>query len=178
MPGDPSSAAFPLVAALITPGSEVTIAGVLLNPLRIRPYRHAALRWARTSRSRTDARVGGEAVGDLTARHSSLKGVTVPPERAVSMIDEYPILAVASAFAQGRTIMRGIGELRVKESDRIALMASGLKACGVEVEEEAEGLMVTGERARPRAARRVQHPRRPPHRHELPDPRPGGRRAR
>jgi 3-phosphoshikimate 1-carboxyvinyltransferase len=87
---------------------------------------------------------GGEDVGDITARHSSLRGVTVPPERAVSMIDEYPILAVASAFAEGRTVMRGIGELRVKESDRIALMAAGLRACGVEIEEEPEGLIVTG----------------------------------
>lgn len=144
VPGDPSSAAFPLVAALVTPGSEVTIAGVLLNPLRTGLIATLTEMGADiTISNRREA--GGEAVGDLTARHSSLKGVTVPPERAVSMIDEYPILAVASAFAEGRTIMRGIGELRVKESDRIALTASGLKACGVEVEEEAEGLIVTGD---------------------------------
>jgi 3-phosphoshikimate 1-carboxyvinyltransferase len=91
---------------------------------------------------------GGEQVADITARYSALSGITVPPERAVSMIDEYPILAVAAAFASGQTIMRGIGELRVKESDRIALMAQGLRACGVTVEEEPEGLIVTGDGAR------------------------------
>ncbi len=87
---------------------------------------------------------GGERIADITARHSALSGVTVPPERAASMIDEYPILAVAAAFADGRTVMRGIGELRVKESDRIALTAAGLRACGVKAEEEPEGLIVTG----------------------------------
>ena len=90
---------------------------------------------------------GGERVGDVTARHSELRGVEVPPERAPSMIDEYPILATAAAFAAGRTVMRGIGEMRVKESDRIALMARGLAACGVEVEEGPEHLTVTGARA-------------------------------
>jgi 3-phosphoshikimate 1-carboxyvinyltransferase len=83
-------------------------------------------------------------VGDVTARHSQLAGVEVPPARAPAMIDEYPILAVAAAFASGRTVMRGIGEMRVKESDRIALMAAGLTACGVQVEEEPEGLVVIG----------------------------------
>ena len=87
---------------------------------------------------------GGEAVGDITARHSALQGVVVPPQRAPSMIDEYPILAIAAAFAQGATVMRGIGEMRVKESDRIALMAAGLAACGVGVEEEAECFTVVG----------------------------------
>jgi 3-phosphoshikimate 1-carboxyvinyltransferase len=87
---------------------------------------------------------GGEPVGDITARHSALRGVEVPPVRAPSMIDEYPILAVAAAFARGRTLMSGIGELRVKESDRIALMAAGLEASGVMVEEEPEGMIVTG----------------------------------
>ena len=87
---------------------------------------------------------GGEPVGDITARHSALRGVDVPADRAPSMIDEYPILAVAAAFAEGVTRMRGIGEMRVKESDRIALMAAGLAACGLAVEEEPEGLIVTG----------------------------------
>ena len=87
---------------------------------------------------------GGETVADVTARYSQLEGVVVPPERAPSMIDEYPILAVAAAFARGPTVMRGIGELRVKESDRIAMMAQGLAACGVGVEEEPEGLIVMG----------------------------------
>ena len=87
---------------------------------------------------------GGEEVGDVTARHSNLTGVVVPPDRAASMIDEYPILAATAAFAEGATVMRGIGEMRVKESDRIALMAAGLQACGVAVEEEPEGFTVTG----------------------------------
>ena len=87
---------------------------------------------------------GGEDVGDITARHSALKGVVVPEARAASMIDEYPILAATAAFAEGRTIMRGVGEMRVKESDRITLMVNGLRACGVAVEEEAEGFIVTG----------------------------------
>jgi 3-phosphoshikimate 1-carboxyvinyltransferase len=87
---------------------------------------------------------GGELVGDVTARHSQLMGVEVPPERAPSMIDEYPILAVAAAFAEGPTAMRGIGEMRVKESDRIALMAAGLAACGVAVEEGPDSLTVVG----------------------------------
>jgi 3-phosphoshikimate 1-carboxyvinyltransferase len=87
---------------------------------------------------------GGETVGDVTARHSALTGVTVPPERSAAMIDEYPILAIAAAFARGPTIMRGIGEMRIKESDRIALTAAGLATCGVAVEEEPEGLIVAG----------------------------------
>ncbi|HEY0437596.1 MAG TPA: 3-phosphoshikimate 1-carboxyvinyltransferase, partial [Phenylobacterium sp.] len=143
VPGDPSSAAFPLVAALITPGSEVTVEGVLLNPLRTGLFDTLIEMGADLviSNIRDD---GGEQVGDVTARHSGLHGVTVPPGRAPSMIDEYPILAVAAAFAEGPTVMRGLAELRVKESDRIALMAAGLAACGVAVEEESEGLTVFG----------------------------------
>jgi 3-phosphoshikimate 1-carboxyvinyltransferase len=143
VPGDPSSAAFPLVAALITPGSEVTVEGVLLNPLRIGLL--DTLGEMGADLAVTNVRdEGGETVADVTARHSQLEGVEVPAERAPSMIDEYPILAVAAAFAKGRTVMRGIGELRVKESDRIALMAAGLAACGVEVEEGPEHLTVVG----------------------------------
>jgi 3-phosphoshikimate 1-carboxyvinyltransferase len=143
VPGDPSSAAFPLVAALITPGSEVTVEGVLLNPLRAGLFETLIEMGAELtiSHRRDD---GGEPVGDVTARHSVLRGVDVPAGRAASMIDEYPILAVAAAFAEGPTVMRGVGELRVKESDRIALMAAGLEACGVMVEEEPEGMIVTG----------------------------------
>lgn len=143
VPGDPSSAAFPLVAALITPGSEVTVEGVLLNPLRTGLLTTLQEMGADLAVSNIRDE-GGEPVGDITARHSTLKGVDVPPERAPSMIDEYPILAVAAAFAEGVTRMRGIGEMRVKESDRIALMASGLSACGLAVEEETEGLIVAG----------------------------------
>jgi 3-phosphoshikimate 1-carboxyvinyltransferase len=143
VPGDPSSAAFPIVAALITPGSEVTVEGVLLNPLRTGLFE--TLREMGADLTVSDAREeGGEPVGDLTARASRLHGVEVPPERAPSMIDEYPILAAAAAFAEGSTVMRGLKELRVKESDRLALMAQGLSACGVGVEEEAEGLIVIG----------------------------------
>jgi len=143
VPGDPSSAAFPLVAALITPGSEVTVEGVLLNPLRIGLL--VTLQEMGADLSIENVRdEGGEPVGDVTARHSALRGVEVPADRAPSMIDEYPILAVAAAFADGATHMRGIGEMRVKESDRIALMARGLEACGVGVEEEPEGLIVVG----------------------------------
>jgi 3-phosphoshikimate 1-carboxyvinyltransferase len=143
VPGDPSSAAFPLVAALITPGSEVTIEGMLLNALRIGLL--DTLGEMGADLSVTNLRdEGGETVADVTARYCELEGVEVPPERAPSMIDEYPILAVAAAFAKGRTVMRGIGEMRVKESDRIALMAAGLTACGVEVEEGPEHLTVVG----------------------------------
>lgn len=143
IPGDPSSAAFPLAAALIVPGSEVTVEGVMLNPLRTGLFET----WREMGADLTVANrrtAGGEEVGDVTARHSRLKGVVVPPERAASMIDEYPILAAIAAFAEGATVMRGIGEMRVKESDRIALMAAGLRACGVQVEEEPEGFTVTG----------------------------------
>lgn len=143
VPGDPSSAAFPLAAGLIVPGSEVTVENVMLNPLRtglFDTWREMGADLTITNRRES----GGEDVGDITARHSALTGVVVPEARAASMIDEYPILAATAAFASGQTVMRGIGEMRVKESDRIALMARGLAACGVAVEEEPEGLIVTG----------------------------------
>jgi len=153
VPGDPSSAAFPLVAGLIIPGSEVTVAGVLLNPLRTGLL--DTLSEMGADLTIEEAASAGERVGDVTARFSRLKGVIVPPERAPSMIDEYPILAAAAAFAEGPTVMRGIGEMRVKESDRIALMAAGLKACGVEVEEEPDGLIVHGRGRAPRGGGEV-----------------------
>ena len=143
VPGDPSSAAFPLAAGLIVPGSEVTVGGVMLNPLRTGLFET----WREMGADLTVSNrrmAGGEEVGDITARHSTLKGVVVPPERAAAMIDEYPVLAATAAFAEGATVMRGIGEMRVKESDRIALMAAGLTACGVRVEEEPEGFTVFG----------------------------------
>jgi 3-phosphoshikimate 1-carboxyvinyltransferase len=145
VPGDPSSAAFPLVAALVTPGSEVTVEGVLLNPLRtglietlVEMGADLAIENIRES--------GGERLGDVTARYSALHGVTVPADRAPSMIDEYPILAVAAAFAEGPTRMLGLGELIVKESDRLALTSEGLAACGVGVgvEREAAEMTVVG----------------------------------
>ena len=143
VPGDPSSAAFPLVAALITPGSQVTVRGVLLNPLRAGLF--ATLQEMGADLVIENVRQeSGEPVGDLTARYSALHGIEVPAARAPSMIDEYPILAVAAAFAEGRTVMHGVGELRVKESDRIALMAAGLAACGVGIDEQHETLTVIG----------------------------------
>jgi 3-phosphoshikimate 1-carboxyvinyltransferase len=150
VPGDPSSAAFPLVAGLIVPGSEVTVEGVMLNELRTGLFTTLQEMGADLVISNI-REASGEQVGDITARYSpNMKGVVVPPERAPAMIDEYPILAVAAAFAEGSTVMRGIGEMRVKESDRIALTAAGLKACGVEVEEEPEGFIVRGTGQAPR----------------------------
>jgi 3-phosphoshikimate 1-carboxyvinyltransferase len=148
-PGDPSSAAFPIVAALVTPGSSVRVEGVLINTLRTGLFQTLIERGA-DLKIENARQSGGEPVGDLVAKHSALKGVVVPKERAPSMIDEYPILAVAAAFASGETIMDGIGELRVKESDRIALMAAGLSACGVSVQELSEGLVVRGGDTPPR----------------------------
>ena len=146
VPGDPSSAAFPLAAALVTPGSEVTVEGVLLNPLRCGLFETLREMGAELEIVvRNDA---GEPVGDVTARYSRLKGVVVPPDRAPSMIDEYPILSVVAAFAEGATVMRGVEDLRRKETDRITAVATGLRACGVGVDEEMDGLVVHG-RARP-----------------------------
>ena len=143
VPADPSSAAFPLAAGLIVPDSAVTVRGVLMNPTRVGLYE--TLKEMGADLVSSGARdEGGEGVADLTARFSALKGIEVPPERAPSMIDEYPILAVIAAFAEGRTVMRGLKELRVKESDRLAAMARGLKACGVSVEELDDGLIVEG----------------------------------
>ncbi len=148
VPGDPSSAAFPAVAALIGDGSEVVIRNVGLNPLRAGLYE--TLREMGADIVRLDEKtLGGEPVADLRVRASDLHGITVPPERAPAMIDEYPILAVAAAFAEGETVMRGIGELRVKESDRIAAMARGLEANGVAVTEHEDGLTVRGHGGRP-----------------------------
>ncbi|PZN92524.1 MAG: 3-phosphoshikimate 1-carboxyvinyltransferase [Alphaproteobacteria bacterium] len=143
VPGDPSSAAFPLVAALIVPGSSVTIANVGMNPTRAGLIGVLQAMGADISLGQQRL-VGGEPVADLHVRHSPLTGIEVPPDIAPSMIDEFPILFVAAAFAQGRTVMRGLEELRVKESDRIAVMAEGLRACGVTVEELPDGLIVTG----------------------------------
>jgi 3-phosphoshikimate 1-carboxyvinyltransferase len=143
VPRDPSSAAFPLVAALIVPGSEITLPAILLNPRRTGLIE--TLRAMGASIRVTNARVsGGEEIGDLVVRHSPLKGVIVPAERAPSMIDEYPILAVAASFAEGDTVMQGLEELRVKESDRLSAIARGLEANGVAFDETADGLTVHG----------------------------------
>ncbi len=143
VPGDPSSAAFPLVAALLVPGSRVTVAGLGLNPLRTGLL--TTLREMGADLVVSNARSeGGEPVGDLTITHGKLHAVDVPPERAPSMIDEYPVLAVAAAFAAGTTRMRGLKELRVKESDRLTATAALLAANGVAVRIEGDDLMVNG----------------------------------
>jgi 3-phosphoshikimate 1-carboxyvinyltransferase len=143
VPGDPSSAAFPLVAALIVPGSAVTVTGVMLNPLRTGLF--TSLVEMGADLTIANARdFGGERVGDVTARFGTLRGVTVAAGRAPSMIDEYPILAIAAAFAKGRSVMHGLAELRVKESDRLAAIIAGLVACGVAAREEGDSLVVEG----------------------------------
>jgi 3-phosphoshikimate 1-carboxyvinyltransferase len=150
VPGDPSSAAFPLVAALLVPGSEVTIENVGINPTRAGLL--TVLRAMGGDITLADQReVGGEPVADLIVRHSSLKGIEVPPELVPSMIDEFPILFVAAALADGRTVARGLEELRVKESDRITVMADGLRTSGATVEELADGLIITGTGGEPLA---------------------------
>ena len=144
VPRDPSSAAFPVAAALIVPGSEIRVNGISRNPTRDGLYvtlaeMGADLTWE------NDREEGGEPVADLVVRHSALKGVTVPAERAASMIDEFPILSVIAAMAEGDTVMNGVAELRVKESDRIDAMAKGLRLNGVEVEETRDSMTVRGQ---------------------------------
>ena len=143
VPGDPSSAAFFIVAALLVPGSDVTIANVGLNPTRAGLVE--VLRQMGGNIELLDAReVGGEPVADLRVRHSALRGIDVDPAVAPSMIDEFPILFVAAALAEGRTVTTGLDELRVKESDRLSVMATGLKAIGARVEESEDGLIIDG----------------------------------
>jgi 3-phosphoshikimate 1-carboxyvinyltransferase len=143
VPGDPSSAAFLVAAALICPGSEIVIENVLLNPTRIGFFE--TLREMGADIEVLDMRdEGGEPAGDLRVKASPLKGVRVPPERAPSMIDEYPVLAAVAAFAEGETRMEGLAELKVKESDRLAATAAGLGACGVDAAVEGDTLIVRG----------------------------------
>ena len=143
VPGDPSSAAFFIVAALLVEGSDLTIANVGLNPTRA-----GLIDVLRAMGGRIDAldprEVGGEPVADLRVRHSLLTGIEVDPALAPSMIDEFPILFVAAALAEGRTVASGLDELRVKESDRLATMAAALTAIGARVEERADGLVIEG----------------------------------
>lgn len=143
VPADPSSAAFPLVAALLVPGSQLRIDGVMLNPTRTGLIT-VLKRMGADITIANEHSDSGETVGDLVVKASALKGVEVEPDIAPSMIDEYPILAVAAAFAEGRTKMTGLGELRVKESDRLAAVAEGLKACGVKIELGDDWLAVNG----------------------------------
>jgi 3-phosphoshikimate 1-carboxyvinyltransferase len=143
VPADPSSAAFPMVAALIVPGSDIFLADVMTNPLRtglITTLREMGAAIA-PEETKSD---GGEAMAGFRVRSAPLRGVEVPAERAPSMIDEYPVLAVAAAFAEGTTVMRGLKELRVKESDRLAATAAMLRVNGVEVEIAGDDLIVHG----------------------------------
>jgi len=143
VPADPSSAAFPMVAALIAAGSDVILTGVMTNPLRTGLI--ATLREMGASIETLDTRSdAGESMADFRVRASALHGVEVPAARAPSMIDEYPVLAVAAAFAEGTTVMRGLQELRVKESDRLAATADMLRQNGVEVEIAGDDLIVHG----------------------------------
>lgn len=146
VPGDPSSAAFLIAAALVTGDSDVTIEGVLTNPTRTGLY--TTLREMGASLEFLNEREeGGEPVADIRVRSGPLSGVTVPPLRAPSMIDEYPILAVIAAFAEGETRMEGLKELRVKESDRLAATLAGLQACGVDTQAGEDWLVVKGRRS-------------------------------
>ena len=143
VPSDPSSAAFPIVAALIVPDSDVTLPNVLMNPTRTGLIT-TLLEMGADIQITNERESGGEKIADLRVKSSKLKGVTVPGERSASMIDEYPVLAVAASFADGETVMEDVGELRVKESDRLAAVATGLKANGVSCEEGKDWLKVTG----------------------------------
>ncbi len=143
VPADPSSAAFPLVAALVTPGSDVVVENVMMNPLRTGLI-STLLEMGAAIEFLNERDIGGESVADIRAAYGPLKGVEVPPGRAPSMIDEYPVLAVAAAFATGPTVMRGLEELRVKESDRLAAVADGLAANGVRAEVSGDDLTVHG----------------------------------
>lgn len=143
VPSDPSSAAFPVVAAVIVPGSDLVLPGIGMNPLRTGLFQ--TLRDMGADIHFDNPREeGGEPVADLIIKHSRLHGVDVPAVRAPSMIDEYPVLAVAAAFASGTTRMFGLSELRVKESDRFAAVMRGLIACGVKVEENGDTMIVHG----------------------------------
>jgi 3-phosphoshikimate 1-carboxyvinyltransferase len=143
VPGDPSSAAFPIVAALIVDGSDIVLPDVMTNPLRTGLF--TTLREMGASIEETDVRGdAGEPMARLRVKASRLRGVEVPPERAPSMIDEYLVLAVAAAYAEGTTIMRGLQELRVKESDRLEATAAMLRVNGVEVEVSGDDLIVHG----------------------------------
>ncbi len=144
VPRDPSSAAFPVCAAIITPGSDVLVPNIGLNPTRAGLF-YTLQDMGADLTFENMREEGGEPVADLRAKFSpDLKGIEVPPERAASMIDEYPVLSVVAAFAQGDTVMRGVKELRVKESDRIEAMASGLRLNGIEVEDGPDWWIVKG----------------------------------
>jgi 3-phosphoshikimate 1-carboxyvinyltransferase len=154
VPGDPSSAAFALVAACIVPGSVVTVRGVGVNPLRMGLFETLTEMGADIDIAPRGEKCG-EPVADITAKSAALKGVTVPAERAPRMIDEYPVLAIAAACARGTTVMEGLGELRVKESDRLAAVERGLAANGIAVESGPDSLSIAGVAGAPPGGGRV-----------------------
>ena len=143
VPRDPSSAAFAVAAALMVPGSDILVPGIGLNPTRAGLFETLTDMGADIVHENARDE-GGEPVADLRVRHGPLSGVDVPPARAPSMIDEYPVLACLAAYAEGDTVMRGIGEMRVKESDRISATVEGLRANGIDVTEEDDGMIVHG----------------------------------
>lgn len=147
VPADPSSASFLIVAALITEGSDITIQNVGINPARTGLFA-TLIEMGGNIKLENIRQECGEDVADIRVRYSDLKGIEVPYERAPSMIDEYPILCIAAANAEGSTVMRGIEELRVKESDRISVMVKGLKSCGIDVIEHPDGMTVSKSHAR------------------------------
>jgi 3-phosphoshikimate 1-carboxyvinyltransferase len=148
VPGDPSSAAFPGVAALIVPGSEITVENIGMNPLRAGLFETLQDMGADIDiHNRREA--AGEPVADITFRHGPLTGADIPAARAPSMIDEYPIAAIAAAFATGETRFRGLAELRVKESDRFSAIVDGLTACGVAAAADGDDIVIGGYGARP-----------------------------
>ncbi len=147
VPGDPSSAAFIIAAALIVPDSDITLTNIMMNPMRVGLF--TTLQEMGANLEITNRKEeGGEPVADIRVRSSELQGVEVPKERAPSMIDEYPVLCIIAAFAKGTTLMQGIGEMRIKESDRIAACQAGLLANGVEVETGEDWMQVKGAAAR------------------------------
>ncbi len=144
VPRDPSSAAFPICAALIVEGSDILLPNIGLNPTRAGLFT-TLLEMGADISFQNEREEGGEPVADLRVRASALQGIEVPPDRAPSMIDEYPILSAVAAFASGKTVMRGVKELRVKECDRIDAMARGLEAMGVTIEEGEDFMIVHGQ---------------------------------
>jgi 3-phosphoshikimate 1-carboxyvinyltransferase len=150
VPGDPSAAAFLVTAALIVAGSQVRVEGIGINPLRI-GYFNILREMGADIRIENEREEAGEPVADIVARHSQLRAVEVPPDAAAGMIDEFPIFFVAAAFAEGASRTSGLAELRVKESDRIAVMAEALAAIGARVEEKEDGLVIHGTGGEPLA---------------------------
>ncbi len=143
IPGDPSSAAFPMCAALMIKGSEISIPNICQNPTRI-GLQKTLIEMGADIKTENKRVIGGEPIADLLISYRTLKGVNVPADRSPSMIDEYPILAILASIAEGKTVMNGIKELRVKESDRINAVSEGLRSSGVETEETEDSLTVFG----------------------------------